>query len=154
MHSLQKAKRLEDGVWVEGSMVKQMDEEAIGKTRFFSVKFQTWCPVDKDTICFFIGMVDRNGEKIWENDLIKDRFGSIFLVGWNPVQYAYYGILLKQKNEKQGQGCFRMGAFRPLDLERMGSILDQESVEGRWVTYFSQWICRLVFHGWFRKKIF
>lgn len=138
MYGLHKAKRLEDGVWVEGSFKKQLDGEA----------------VRQDTICSFIGMLDRNREKIWEYDLIKDRLGSIFIVCWNPVQYAYYGILLKQKDGKQGQGCFRMGAFRFLDLERMGSILDQENVEGRWIVYFSQWVCRLAFHGRLQRKIF
>ena len=134
MYGLQKAKRLEDGVWVEGSLKKQLDGEL----------------VKQNTICSFIGMVDRNGEKIWEHDLVKDRYGSVFLVCWNPLQYAYYGIFLKQKNGKQGQGCFRMGAFRSLDLERMSSILDQENVEGRWIAYFS----RLVFYERLRKKLF
>ncbi len=161
MYHLQRAKQLEDGVWIEGSFVKQMDGKAAEQEVFIPIKsnettkkffpIQTWSLVDRNTVCSFTGKVDWRGEKIWEYDLIRDRFGSIYLVCWNPVQYAYYGILLKRNDGRQVRGCFRMGAFRSSDLERMGSILDQERIEGRWITYFSQWICRMAFYGWFRR---
>ncbi len=105
-----------------------------------SFSILTGYSISRDTIYSFIGKVDRRGEKIWEYDLVKDRFGSTYFVCWNPAQCAYYGILLKRMDGRQVRGCFRMGAFRSSDLERMGSILDQERIEGRWITYFSRWI--------------
>ncbi len=151
MYHLQRAKLLEDGVWIEGSFTKQIDGKAAEQVAFIpialfsetekkSLSILTGYSISRDTICSFIGKIDRRGEKIWEYDLVKDRFGSTYFVCWNPAQCAYYGILLKRMDGRQVRGCFRMGAFRSSDLERMGSILDQERIEGRWIAYFSRWI--------------
>ena len=150
MYHLQRAKRLEDSVWIDGKGVLLSNGKAVEQVAFIPIKsgemekkslsILTGYSINRDTICSFIGKVDRRGEKIWEYDLVKDRFGSTYFVCWNPAQCAYYGILLKRMDGRQVRGCFRMGAFRSSDLERMGSILDQERIEGRWITYFSRWI--------------
>ena len=151
MYHLQRAKRLEDGVWIEGSFVKQINRETAEQVTFIPItssgemekkilSILTGYLISRDMICSFIGKVDRRGEKIWEYDLVTDWFGSTYFVCWNSVQCAYYGILLKRGDGKKVRGCFRMGVFRSSDLERMGSILDQEHMKGRWITYFSRWI--------------
>lgn len=152
-----KVKRCDPPEWVEGNLVVFQKEEQVKRAilipmescGFYTeperVGFQTWYFVNPNTICKWVGMVDRNGEKIWEYDLVEDQFGNRFLVGWNPIQCAYYGILLPQKNGKQVRACIRLGTLRDSRLKRLGSILDFDRVQRRWMVYFIQYCCYPVY---------
>lgn len=52
-----------------------------------------------DTICQFTGLCNKNGKKIWENDIIKYHFGEIYA----PIKYGYYqNCFDSQKTEHLG----------------------------------------------------
>ena len=74
-----KAKRVDNGEWVTGYYVKGLDmydkevhlifEPA---TIFYSNgETDGWNEVDPSTICQCIGMKDKNGELIWENNIVE-----------------------------------------------------------------------------------
>lgn len=42
--------------------------------------------VDKNTICQYTGLIDKNGKKIWEGDIIKYHFGEVYA----PVKFGEY----------------------------------------------------------------
>lgn len=72
-----KAKRLGNGEWVEGFYVCcrkshyilpifNEDESFHG----FDDRYDDWVEVDVSTLCQYTGLTDKNGKKIWENDII------------------------------------------------------------------------------------
>lgn len=73
-----KAKRKDNGEWVEGYFVKLL------KDMCYIIDKDTFSHhlVDENTLCQYTGMTDKNGCRIWENDCIGHRLNVVeFLNG-------------------------------------------------------------------------
>lgn len=71
-----KGKKKDNGEWIEGYL---MDGGMPGEKRIFigklvigkwTVTADEFDEVDPDTICEYTGLTDKNGKKIWENDIL------------------------------------------------------------------------------------
>ena len=101
-----KAKRKDNGEWVEGyyiyhirrticpigDSVKPEDEQHV----IMQDDFSDWnmprgtlvYEIDPGTLCQFTGLTDKNGQKIWENDII-----SINAYSYDEPEDDYFGVV-------------------------------------------------------------
>lgn len=89
-----KAKRIDNGEWIEGYYTERNGKTFIGiDISIYSDMFEVFCTpvirwfeVNQETLCQFTGLCDKNENKIWENDIIKYHFGEIYA----PIKYGCY----------------------------------------------------------------
>lgn len=99
-----KAKRQDNGQWVTGDLAHSLDGK-LNILRFVEeggiLGFTGAYPIVPDTICQFIGFIDRTRKEIYEGDLLWDRSingcfyrkstGYCGVVVWNSHE-AYYEL--------------------------------------------------------------
>lgn len=130
-----KAKRIDNGEWVEGYYLKAKNHwhkhkphedwitisttQEEGGWRIIYSKY----PIDANTICQYTGLTDKNRKKIWENDVVScggnlvviwnERFAS-FCLGKNGWMYNhFFGEAI--------EGC---------DCEVIGNVFDNPELMG------------------------
>lgn len=96
-----KAKRLDNGKWVEGYFYTECGNAYIVENRQGEsmLNRNEAHQVDPSTVCQFTGLIDMNGVEVYENDIVK-------AVDWEEticnVEYKDYGFCLCSKSFRDG----------------------------------------------------
>lgn len=115
-----KAKRIDNGEWVTGSLITCEDGTCKIATSCLEGKADEpilVCAydVDRDTICQCTGLKDKNGKLIWENDIIKDEQGNLYKAFWRDKYYQFSWVCVNSD-------IFRIGAKWDLYARRSFEI--------------------------------
>ena len=142
-----KAKRIDNGEWAEGYYVKKYD--LLGNEEhliFHADSYKVWeyVEIDPETLCRFTGRCDKNGNRIWENDILmghgnpKDLAKAVFgefgvrdietgsivdeVVGW------HYEVIPTDAISRCEPFCYSMPLTKDYidrcEMEVVGSIFD------------------------------
>lgn len=68
-----KAKRIDNGEWLEGCLVIDHSRSNLFKYRMQPVESGVLYapPIYPETLCQFTGLYDKNDKRIWENDIVN-----------------------------------------------------------------------------------
>lgn len=121
-----KAKQIDNGEWVEGYYLRKYDLLEKEVHFIFSTdKHNTWrcVEIDSETLCQFTGLTDKNGKRIWENDILKAHLDDDYPedVTFEKVEWNNFGWTLHEP------GCIDREYINPSDseiYEVAGNVLD------------------------------
>lgn len=122
---LYRAKRIDNGEWVEGNLITDEQDE---KKCFIGYVFGTnddgtqhdydVVSVDTSTICQCTGLKDKNGKLIWENDVVTGWFDGKCITGY--IMYGSNAIFFIER-----KGLYGIHLDNSEDwLEVIGNIFD------------------------------
>lgn len=118
-----KAKRKDNGEWVEGNLItneRNENQKYIGyifDERNGVIEDYDLVEVIPDTICQYTGLEDKNGNKIWENDIAHIR--SSGLSGYGVIKYENGNLVLVDVKRKRTYSMY--GEWK---IRKDGNIFD------------------------------
>ena len=93
-----RAKRIDNSEWVEGYFVIgkwYLDEKEryailpIDLCFYPHCEINEWIEIDPKTLCQYTGLKDKDGNRIWENDIVKHEISdTIGTVKWYEEDYV------------------------------------------------------------------
>ena len=127
-----KAKKWDNGEWIEGYFVKIKDvtEHNLILTGELSKGAYTdfiGYEVDPETLCQFIGLCDKNGNRIWENDILMAHLDESYPedATYETVEWGIAGWVTHEANSADRQ---YLDEFDTEYFEVVGNIFDNKEL--------------------------
>ena len=126
-----KGKRKDNGEWVEGSLITSINRAWISSEKTDSQRLRSisntnaiWRSIEiiPDTICQFTGLCDKNGKRIWENNvvwLVYNGEEHIYQIVWDNSELDF-----KATNGEENYGSNFEYLLCCDEIEVIGNIFD------------------------------
>ena len=118
-----KAKRVDNGRWVVGGYFSEPYTDKKYIVRWIGLGFHEFIEVVPDTLCQYTGLADKNGKKIWENDILKAHLDADY-----PEDTTYTRILWNEtgfcSNENHSRDIETFGKWDAEHFEVCGNIFE------------------------------
>lgn len=125
-----KAKCIDNGKWVEGCYQKRYD--LLGNEEhliFHADSYKVWeyAEIDPETLCEFTGRCDKNGKRIWENDILTAHLDESYpeYVTYETVEWGVAGWVTHEANSIDRQ---YLDEFDLEHFEVIGNIFDNKEL--------------------------
>ena len=121
-----RAKRVDNGEWVYGNYAFT---DTNGEQHFIFQNKAFEHEVHKDTICQYTGLTDKNGNKIWENDILVGHLDDNFPedTTYTKVVWHNNGFCTK---EQGSEDVLAIDEFDQKYFEVCGNIFDNPELIG------------------------
>ena len=116
-----KAKRIDNGEWVQGALLLHDTDEATIFNQHQADGSLQGFEVDPSTICQCTGLKDKNGNLIWENDVVKGKYydGGKAYEHMGQIKYCRQSYKVVGINQYKGYHAELDGLY-----ETVGNIFD------------------------------
>lgn len=132
-----KAKQIDNGEWIEGSLIDlDIDSgycyivQPYKKASILPIIFlitDRMKLVDPETLCQFTGLYDKNGNKIWENDILMAHLDKSYPedVTYETIEWGVAGWVAHEANSIDRQ---YLDEFDLEHYEVVGNIFDNKEL--------------------------
>lgn len=118
-----KAKRTDNGEWVEGYVVRKHGLYFIYDIVNSESCRQNIYEIDPETLCEFTGRCDKNKKRIWENDILMAHLDESYPedVTYETVEWGVAGWVTHEANSIDRE---YLGEFDTEHYEVVGNVFD------------------------------